>query len=93
MEGALVRTSVSAPAFAPFAGRGVPFAQGMVVLTKQEHRHLKGAAHYGKTQYERAAAREAALKQEVEAQRAQSRELPHRLYGQKSEQGRAKVMS
>ena len=87
MEGALVRTSVSAPNFATFAGRGVPFAQEMVVLTKQEHIHLKWAAHYWKTQYERVAAREAALKQEVEAQRAQIRDLTHRLYGQKSEKG------
>jgi transposase len=87
MEGALVRTSVSAPDFATFEGSRVPFAQEMVVLTKQEHLHLKWAARYGKTQYERVTAREAALKQAVEAHRAQIRELTHRLYGQKSEKG------
>jgi transposase len=87
MEGALLRTSVSAPDFATFAGRGVPFAQAMVVLTKQEHLHLKWAAPYWKTQYERGAAREAALRQEVEAQRAQSRDLTHRRYGPKREKG------
>ena len=50
MEGALVRTSVSAPDFATFEGSRVPFAQEMVVLTKQEHIHLKWAARYWKTQ-------------------------------------------
>jgi hypothetical protein len=88
MEGALVRTLAAAPDFATCAGSRVPFAQAMVVLTKQEHLHLKWAARYWKTQYERGAAREAALKQEVEAQRAQIRALTHRLSGQKSEKGR-----
>jgi len=93
MEGALVRTSVSAPDFATFEGSGVPFAQEMVVLTKQEHIHLKWAARYWKTQYERVAAREAALKQEVEAQRAQIRDLTHRLYGKQSEKGMEKKLA
>jgi transposase len=94
MEGALVRPSVSAPDFATFdEGSGVPFAQEMVVLTKQEHIQLKWAARYWKAQYERVAGREAILKQEVEAQRAQIRDLTHRLYGQKSEKGMEKKLA
>ena len=62
----------------------------MVVLTKQEHIHLKWAVHYWKAQYERVAEREAALKQEVAAQQAQIRDLSQRLYGKKSEKGAGK---
>jgi hypothetical protein len=39
MEGALLRAPVSAPDFATSESSGAPFAQEMVVLTKQEHIH------------------------------------------------------
>jgi transposase len=90
MEGALVRAPASAPDFATSESSGVPFAQEMVVVSKQDYIHLKWAAHYWKAQYERVAQREGALKQEVEAQKAQIRDLTHRLYGKKSEKGAEK---
>jgi len=90
MEGALVRVPASAPDFATLESNRAPFAQEMVVLTKQEHIHLKWAVHYWKAQYERVAEREAALKQEVAAQQAQIRYLSQRLYGKKSEKGAGK---
>ena len=46
MEGALVRVRASAPDFATLESSRAPFAQEMVVLTKQEHIHLKWAVHY-----------------------------------------------
>jgi transposase len=93
MEGAFLRAPASAPDLATSESNGVPFAQEMVVLTKQEHIHLKWAARYWKAQYERVAAREAALKQEVEAQGAQIRDLTHRLYGKKNEKGVGKKLA
>jgi transposase len=90
MEGSLLRAPASAPDFATFESSRAPFAQEMVVLTKQEHIHLKWAVHYWKAQYERVAEREVALKQEVEAQQAQIRDLTQRLYGKKSEKGAGK---
>jgi len=87
MEGAQLRVRASAPEL-PLSERSrVPFAQEMVVLTKQDHISLKWAARYWKAQYHRVAAREAALKRKIEAQQAHIRELTHRLYGKKSEKG------
>lgn len=68
----------------------LPFARQTVELTKQAYIQLKWAASYWKAQYDRVAAREAALKQEVVAQEAQIRDLTHRLYGKKSEKGAGK---
>jgi hypothetical protein len=87
MEGAQLRVQASTPEL-PLSERSrVPFAQVMVGLTKQDHISLKWAARYWKAQYDRVAAREAALKRKIEAQQAHIRELTHRLYGKKSEKG------
>ena len=87
MEGPLLQAPASATGFAASESSEAPFAQEMVVVTKQDHIQLKWAASYWKAQYDRAAAREAALKQEVAAHQAKSRDLPQRLYGKKSEKG------
>lgn len=62
-----------------------PFAQQTVVLTKQAYIQLKWELKYWRAQYQRALEREAALKAEVEAQQATSRDLRQRLYGTQSE--------
>ena len=87
MERAFPHESV--PAELPLeSGREVPpFARQTVELTKQAYIQLKWAASYWKAQYDRAAVREAALKQEVAAHQAQIRDLTQRLYGKKSEKG------
>jgi transposase len=59
--------------------------QQTVELTKQADIQLKWAVNYWRAQYQRALAREAALKAEVEAQQATSRDLKQRLSGPKSE--------
>jgi transposase len=70
----------------PGKGHGItPFAQQTVVLTKQAYIQLKWEANYWRAQYQRLLEREAALKAEVEAQRATIRDLRQRLYGTKSE--------
>ena len=90
MESALPQESVSAALPSGSGSEVAPFARQTVELTKQAYIELKWAAHYWKAQYDRAAAREAALKQEVAAQQAQIRDLTHRLYGKKSEKGAGK---
>jgi transposase len=62
-----------------------PFAQQTVVLTKQAYIQLKWEVNYWRAQYQRALAREAARKAEVEAQQATIRDLKQRLYGAQSE--------
>jgi transposase len=70
----------------PGKGNGsTPFAQQTVVLTKQAYIQLKWELRYWRAQYQRALAREAALKAEVEAQQATIRDLRQRLYGTQSE--------
>ena len=64
-----------------------PFARQTVELTKQDYIKLKWAASYWQAQYDRAAAREAALQQEIAAHQAKIRDLTQRLYGKKSEKG------
>lgn len=87
MESALPQETASAALLSGSGSEVPPFARQTVELTKQEHIQLKWAASYWKAQYDRAAAREAALKQEVEAHQATIRDLTQRLYGKKSEKG------
>ena len=65
----------------------MPFAQQYVILTKQEHIEIKSEASYWKTQHTRAIERIAALEKKLEEAEGKIRDLKHRLYGQKSEQG------
>jgi transposase len=77
---------ISSAELTPGKGRGsTPFAQQTVELTKQAYIQLKWAVKYWRAQYQRALAREAALKAEVEAQQATIRDLRQRLYGTQSE--------
>jgi transposase len=72
---------------AAFGKEGMPFSQAMVSLTKQEYIQLKWDGRYWKRQHDRAVAREAALKQELERAQAEIRDLKQRLYGKRSEKG------
>jgi len=67
--------------------KGTPFSQEMVQLTKQEYIQLKWDSRYWRRQHDRAVAREAALKQELERAQAEIRDLKQRLYGKRSEKG------
>jgi len=67
--------------------KGTPFSQEFVQLTKQEYIQLKWDSRYWRRQHDRAIAREAALKQELERAQAEIRELKQRLYGKRSEKG------
>ena len=67
--------------------KGTPFSQEIVQLTKQEYIQLKWDSRYWRRQHDRAIAREAALKQELERAQAEIRDLKQRLYGKRSEKG------
>ena len=88
MESALPQETASAALLSGSGSEVPPFARQTVELTKQAYIQLKWAASYWKAQYDRAAAREAALKQEVAAHQAQIRDLTQRLYDKKSEKKR-----
>ncbi len=64
-----------------------PFAQSYVYLTKQQHIQLKRDIRYWQSQHERAIAREAELKQQLENAEARIRDLTQRLYGKHTEKG------
>jgi transposase len=64
---------------------GAPFSQATVELTKQAYIQLRWDARYWRRQHERAVAREAVLKQELELAQAEIRDLKQRLYGKRSE--------
>lgn len=66
-------------------GETVPFAQQMVVLSKQEHIQLLWDAHFFETLHQRALSREADLKKQLSFEKAKVRDLTQRLYGKKSE--------
>jgi transposase len=66
---------------------GAPFSQAIVQLTKQEYIQLKWDSRYWRRQHDRAIAREAALKQELERAQAEIRDLKQRFYGKRSEKG------
>ena len=87
MERALPQASARAELLLEQGSEVPPFARQTVELTKQAYIELKWAASYWQAQYDRAAVREAALKQEVAAAQAQIRDLTQRLYGKKSEKG------
>jgi transposase len=67
--------------------KGTPFSQEIVQLTKQEFIQLKWDSRYWRRQHDRAIAREAALKQQLELAQAEIRDLKQRLYGKRSEKG------
>ena len=78
---------ISATAYVPVSGKhATPFSQQTVVLTKQDSSALKWEANDWRAQHARLVPREAALKAQGEALEAPRRDLPHRLYGKKSEQ-------
>ena len=87
MERALPQASARAELLLEQGSEVPPFARQTVELTKQAYIELKWAASYWQAQYDRAAVREAALKQEVAAAQAQIRDLTQGLYGKKSEKG------
>ena len=66
----------------------LPFAREAVVLSKLEYIELQSRCNFYKAQHERALARETALQQQLEQERAKVRDLNQRLYGRKSEQSR-----
>ena len=68
---------------------GAPFSQALVELTKQAYIQLKWESRYWRRQHDRAVAREASLKQELERAQAEIRDLKQRLYGKRSEKGAA----
>ena len=65
--------------------RSTPYSQQTVTLPKQAYIDLKWQASYWRSQYKKCAAREAALKAEIEIHQATIRDLKQRLYGRKSE--------
>jgi transposase len=68
---------------------GSPFAQVMVTITKQEYIQLKWDAQYWQMSHQRAVAREAELKAQIETLQAQVRDLRQRLFGRKTEKSTA----
>jgi transposase len=70
------------------ASSTAPFAEEMVLLTKQEHIELIWQVNRYKSQHERALARELELKKQLEHEKAKVRDLNQRLYGKKSEQSK-----
>jgi transposase len=66
----------------------LPFAREAVVLSKLDYIELKSQLNFYKAQHERALAREAALQQQLEQEKAKVRDLNQRLYGRKSEQAK-----
>lgn len=69
----------------------VPFAQQVVVLTKQEHIQLVWNANYWESLHQLALAREADLKKQLAFEQARVRDLTQRLYGKQSEKTGWKV--
>lgn len=65
--------------------RSVPFAQQLVVLTKQEHIQLVWNANYWESLHKCVLKREAELKEQLAHEKAKVRDLNQRLYGKKSE--------
>ena len=63
-----------------------PFAREAVVLSKLDYIELQSQCNFYKAQHKRALAREVALQQLLEQERAKVRDLNQRLYGRKSEQ-------
>lgn len=63
----------------------LPFARETVILSKRAFIELKAQCHFYKAQHERALAREAELRQQLDQERAKVRDLNQRLYGRKSE--------
>lgn len=63
----------------------MPFAQQVVVLTKQEHIQLVWNANYWESQHRCVLKREADLKEQLAHEKAKVRDLNQRLYGKKSE--------
>ena len=80
--------STAIPVALPLAEQcdDLPFAREAVVLSKLDYIELKSQLNFYKAQHERALAREAALQQQLEQERAKVRDLNQRLYGRKSEQ-------
>ena len=76
--------SSSSSTYQPEA-KGKPFAQTIVELSKQQYIQLKWNSRYWQRQHERAIAREAALKLQLEQAEATIRDLKQRLYGKKNE--------
>lgn len=68
-------------------------ADDLVTITQKELWHLKREGGYWKDQYRRVCEREAELKKELEQQEALIRDFKHRLFGKKSEAGRAQLES
>jgi len=62
-----------------------PFAEAIVQISKKDYIQLKRESHYWQRQHERALAREAQFKQELELAQAEIRDLKQRLYGKRSE--------
>lgn len=69
--------------------KGAPFSQAIVQLTKQAYIQLKWDSRYWRRQHDRAIAREASVKQELDRAQAEIRDLKQRLYGKRSEKGTA----
>jgi transposase len=65
-----------------------PFAREAVVLSKLDYIELQSQRNFYKTQHERALAREAELRRQLEQEKAKVRDLNQRLYGRKSEQAK-----
>ncbi|MFQ5917622.1 MAG: IS66 family transposase [Candidatus Binatia bacterium] len=63
----------------------VPFAQDVVVLTKQEHIELVWRANWWESLHKRVLKREVELEEELALEKAKVRDLTQRLYGKKSE--------
>ena len=63
----------------------VPFAKSYIQLTKLDYIQLKSENHFWKSQHERAIAREAELKLQLEHAEAKIRDLTQRLYGKHTE--------
>ena len=65
----------------------------LVTITQKELWRLKREGAYWKDQYRRSCEREAHLKKELELKEALIRDLKNRLFGKKSEAGRARLES
>ena len=76
---------ISAPSQPIDHKESVPFAQQVVVLTKQEHIQLVWNANYWQSLHQLALAREADLKKQLAFEQARVRDLTQRLYGKQSE--------
>ncbi len=73
-----------------YTGGASPFEHQRVELSKREFIELKWEANYWQAQHRRALARIAELEKEIEHLEAKNRDLQQRLFGRRSEKGRAK---